>query len=174
VLDAEDIEKALFWGYSMGGRIGFGMAKYAPRRLHALIIGGAHPFASDGSGFRQWLRGGITGGPDVLVAGFQKIVGPISDAHAAALREADLEAWLASVTEKNRGGIEEVLENVTMPTFFYAGEADPIFAQARSVSERILGARFLSLPGLSHLEAFVKSNSVLPPIMEFIGALQLR
>jgi len=170
VLDAEDIKKALFWGYSMGGRIGFGMAKYAPRRLHALIIGGAHPFASDGSGFRQWLREGMTGGPDVLVAGFQKMVGPISSAYAAGLRAADLDAWLASITEKNRGSIEDVLETMTMPTCFYAGEADPIFVQARSASERILGACFFSLPGLSHLGAFVESNSVLPPVMEFIGA----
>src|SRR6185312_14162912 len=45
VLDAERIEKAHFWGYSMGGWIGFGMAKYAPHRVNALIIGGQHPFA---------------------------------------------------------------------------------------------------------------------------------
>src|SRR5712692_6567229 len=28
----------------MGGWIGFGMAKYAPERVHSLIIGGAHPY----------------------------------------------------------------------------------------------------------------------------------
>jgi pimeloyl-ACP methyl ester carboxylesterase len=56
VLDAEGIEKAHFWGYSMGGWISFGMAKYAPQRVHALIIGGSHPFARDQSGFRQWIR----------------------------------------------------------------------------------------------------------------------
>ena len=47
VLDAERIEKAHFWGYSMGGWVGFGMAKYAPHRVNALIIGGQHPFARD-------------------------------------------------------------------------------------------------------------------------------
>jgi pimeloyl-ACP methyl ester carboxylesterase len=39
-LDALDIAKALFWGYSMGGWIGFGIAKYAAERVHALVIGG--------------------------------------------------------------------------------------------------------------------------------------
>jgi pimeloyl-ACP methyl ester carboxylesterase len=44
VLDSLAIEKAHYWGYSMGGWIGFGMAKYAPERLHSLVIGGAHPY----------------------------------------------------------------------------------------------------------------------------------
>jgi pimeloyl-ACP methyl ester carboxylesterase len=168
VLDAEGIEKAHFWGYSMGGWIGFGMAKYAPQRVHALIIGGQHPFARDQSGFRQWIREGITGGRDVLVASFQSMVGPISDDYAAALRAADLEAWLAAVAD--RRSIEDVLGTMTMPTCLYAGEADPIFAQAKSAAERIADARFFSLSGLSHLQAFVESNNVLPPVMEFLGA----
>jgi pimeloyl-ACP methyl ester carboxylesterase len=42
-LDAVEVERAHFWGYSMGGLIGFGVAKYAPHRINALVIGGAHP-----------------------------------------------------------------------------------------------------------------------------------
>ena len=93
VLDAVAIEKAHFWGYSMGGWIGFGMAKFAPRRVNALVIGGQHPFARDQSGFREWVRAGITGGGDALVAAFEKMAGPISDSYAARLRTADLEAY---------------------------------------------------------------------------------
>jgi pimeloyl-ACP methyl ester carboxylesterase len=44
VLDALGVRSAHYWGYSMGGWIGWGMAKYAPERLESLIIGGAHPF----------------------------------------------------------------------------------------------------------------------------------
>jgi pimeloyl-ACP methyl ester carboxylesterase len=62
VLDAVAIEMAHFRGYSMGGWIGFGMAKFAPRRVNALVIGGQHPFAHDQSGFRELVREGITGG----------------------------------------------------------------------------------------------------------------
>ena len=39
VLDALKIAKALFWGYSMGGWIGFGTAKYSQERFRALVIG---------------------------------------------------------------------------------------------------------------------------------------
>src|SRR5215510_9442346 len=44
VLDALGVRAADFWGYSMGGWIGFGLAKYAPERATRLIIGGAHPY----------------------------------------------------------------------------------------------------------------------------------
>lgn len=126
--------------------------QYAPHRANALIIGGQHPFARDQSGFRQWLREGITAGPDVLLASFQRMVGPISDAYAARLRAADPEAWLAACAD--RVSVEDVLATMTMPSCLYAGEADPLFDQMRSAAERIPDARFFSLPGLSHLQAF--------------------
>jgi pimeloyl-ACP methyl ester carboxylesterase len=50
VLDALNLRRAPFWGYSMGGWIGFGMAKYAPERVQALIIGGQHPRIGNSNG----------------------------------------------------------------------------------------------------------------------------
>jgi pimeloyl-ACP methyl ester carboxylesterase len=93
VLDVLRIEKAHFWGYSMGGWIGFGMAKYASQRLAKLVIGGQHPFARDLSGLRQWLRHGMAEGPDALVTAFENMVGSIPEANADRLRRADLRAW---------------------------------------------------------------------------------
>jgi pimeloyl-ACP methyl ester carboxylesterase len=168
VLDAVGVEKAHFWGYSMGGYIGFGMAKHAPERLNALVIGGQHPFARDQAGFRQWVSDGITGGRDALLAAFEKIAGPISDRYAARMRAADLQAWLA--VPRDRVSIEDMLGTMAMPCCLYSGEADPMFAQVKSATERIPSARFFSLPGLSHLQTFVESRSVLPPVMEFLGA----
>jgi pimeloyl-ACP methyl ester carboxylesterase len=167
VLDALKIEKAHFWGYSMGGWIGFGMAKHAPNRLDKLVIGGQHPFARDQSGFRQWLRHGIAEGPDALVTAFESMAGPIPEAYADRLRTADLQAWLAAV--EDRVSNEDVLGTMTMPCCLYAGDADPIFAQAKQASERIPNAVFFALPGLSHLEGFLESRRVLPPIMEFLA-----
>jgi pimeloyl-ACP methyl ester carboxylesterase len=166
VLDASRVERADFWGYSMGGWVGFGMAKYAPQRVDRLVIGGQHPFARDQSGFRQWLRLGISEGHDALVAAFDKMAGPISDGYASRLRAADLEAWLASV--EDRETIEGVFEAMAMPCCIYAGEADPQFAQAKLASERLPGSSFFSLPGLSHLQAFAACDCVLPRVIEFL------
>src|SRR5262249_24209739 len=41
VLDDLNRATATFWGYSMGGRVGFGLAKHAPGRIDAFVIGGA-------------------------------------------------------------------------------------------------------------------------------------
>ena len=38
VLDTCDIRQADYFGYSMGGWIGFGLAKYAPERLRSLKL----------------------------------------------------------------------------------------------------------------------------------------
>lgn len=168
VLDALGIEKAHFWGYSMGGTIGFGMARHAPHRVDALVIGGQHPFARDMAVFRQWLREGMTQGHDTLVAAFERMVGrQISAARAARLRTADLDAYLAAAHD--RVGMEDMLGAMTMLCCVYAGEADPIFAEARIAAERIPKARFFSLPGLSHSLAFSESSSVLPHVIEFLG-----
>ena len=75
VLDALGIEKASFWGYSMGGWIGFGLAMQRPQRVDRLVIGAQHPFARDQSDFRQWLRTGIAEGPDALISGVQELEG---------------------------------------------------------------------------------------------------
>src|SRR5262249_17474553 len=44
VLDDLTIPTAHFLGYSMGGRIGFALATYAPTHFTSLLIGGANPY----------------------------------------------------------------------------------------------------------------------------------
>jgi pimeloyl-ACP methyl ester carboxylesterase len=168
VIDAVDVERAHFWGYSMGGLFGFGMAKYAPKRINALVIGGQHPYARNQEALRQMIRQGVSGGSDAFVAAFEKAEGPISDTYAARLRTGDFEAYLAMVLD--RGSMEDMLGTMAMPCCMYAGEADPAFSQALSASERIPNSRFFSLPGLTHMQTFVESEKVVPQVVEFLDA----
>ena len=168
VLDALGVEKAHFWGYSMGGYIGFGMAQHAPHRLKTLIAGGAHPYARDQSAHRQILRAGIEGGGDAFVAAFVKAMGPIPNSYADSLRAADLLAWLAAAID--RVDVGHVLSAMTMRCYVYCGSADPLFAQAKLASEQLAGCNFVALPGCSHVEAFAQSDSVLPGVLAFLGA----
>ncbi len=57
VLDAEGIDRAHFWGYSMGAIIGSGFALYAPARLRSLILGGGGPYSPDPA---RYLREALT------------------------------------------------------------------------------------------------------------------
>lgn len=56
--------------------------------------------------------------------------------------------------------MEDMLAMMAMPCCIYAGEADPVFSQARLTSEQIPNSRFFSLPGLTHMQAFYESRKV--------------
>jgi pimeloyl-ACP methyl ester carboxylesterase len=169
VLDALGIEKADFWGYSMGGWIGFGVAEYARDRLSRLVIGGAHPYANSQVNWRELLSGGISKGHVAFLETFEQMIGTIASSWRARLQRADFEALLASVSE-DRVSHEAVLSQIAVPACLYAGDADPRFAEAKFAAEAIRGGAFLSLPGLDHLQAFVRSDRVLPRVTAFFAA----
>jgi pimeloyl-ACP methyl ester carboxylesterase len=167
VLDALAIEKAHYWGHSMGGWIGFGMAEFAPERVDRLVIGAAHPYARDQAGFRQLMQTGITNGQDAFVAAFERMAGAVPPGYKARLHKADLKALLAAAGD--RPSIEGVLPKMRMPCCLYAGESDPMFAEIKSAGGLIRHATFFSLPGVSHLQSFIRSDLVLPRVIEFLG-----
>lgn len=169
VLDALNIAKALFWGYSMGGWIGFGIAKYARERVHALVIGGQHPYARSMESLRHMVRRGITQGSEAFVAGMEEMFGPETAERKARLLSADLEAYLALA--QDRPGIDDILPTMLMPCCLYAGEIDPIYSEVEACSRHIPRVTFFSLPGLSHCEAYARSELVLPRVTGFFKAL---
>ena len=169
VLDALDITKALFWGYSMGGWIGFGLAKYAKERVHALVIGGQHPYARSMEALRQVVRRGILQGSGAFVAGMEEMFGPESAERKGRLISADLEALLALV--QDRPDLEDILPTMLMPCCLYAGEIDPIYPEVEACSRDIPRVTFFSLPGLSHCEAYARSELVLPHVTGFLKAV---
>ena len=77
VLDEQHLPKAHFWGYSMGGWIGFGLAKYIPERCSSLIIGGQAPYARSFEFRRQQLRKGIEQGMEAFVASLEAHYGAL-------------------------------------------------------------------------------------------------
>jgi pimeloyl-ACP methyl ester carboxylesterase len=56
VLDDLDIPRAHYFGYSMGGGIGFAIARYAPERVHSLVIGGGSPYPQSQAGPDRMLE----------------------------------------------------------------------------------------------------------------------
>ena len=169
VLDALDIAKAAFWGYSMGGWIGFGIAKYAKERVHALVIGGQHPYARSMGALRRIVREGIAQGSGAFVAGMEQMFGPETAERKARLLSADLNAYLALA--QDRSGVDDILPTMLMPCCLYAGETDPIYPEVAACSRDIPRVTFFSLPGLNHCEAYARSELVLPHVTSFLKAV---
>jgi len=164
VLDSLHIEKAHYLGYSMGGWIGFGMAKYAANRVHSLMIGGAHPYAEYFEAFRN-----VDGtDQEAFVKALEQLIGiHITSEMKTRVLANDIRALAASL--HNRKSNEDVLATMKMPCFLFVGEADHrAYPQVLECVKQIANATFISLPNLDHAEAFMRSDLVLPHISNFL------
>jgi pimeloyl-ACP methyl ester carboxylesterase len=168
VLDQLHIAKAHFWGYSMGGRIGFAAAKYAPERFSSFIIGGAHPYREGREALTPWLQE-LRKGAGAIATLWEV---PLSRALQARLLTNDMDAIVAYWRQRMESpGFEEVLPTLPMPCLLYAGEADGRYANAKGCATHIPNATFVSLPGLKHAEGFFRSDLVLPHVTRVLGTV---
>ncbi len=165
VLDELKVSRAAYWGYSMGGDFGFGLAAYAPHRISALLCGGASADSSDmGTAFR-----GIDGtDPEAFLERLAARTGAPSfdDGARPRLFKNDLRALAAAA--QDRPSLADMLGTISMPCFIYAGEADKDVTQARNSAARIPEATFTVLPDLTHGETFDRSELVLPDAVRFL------
>jgi pimeloyl-ACP methyl ester carboxylesterase len=165
VLRDLNIQRAHYWGYSMGGRISFALAQYAPQYVRSLIIGGA---AADGrsrigDGFRKAIQaGGAEAIPDLWGA-------PLHDALRARLIANDAKAMDAARVDSL--GFADVLPTMSMPCLVYAGSADPIYPVVEATVAEMPNVTFFSLSGLGHAEGFLRAELVLPRVIEFLGSV---
>jgi pimeloyl-ACP methyl ester carboxylesterase len=166
VLDALRIERAHYWGYSMGGWIGFGMAKHAPERLRTLIIGGMHPY-------ERSVKPGLPNGEDAraFLAAYGQRVGvdfeALPEAAKRHLLANDTRALAASV--QDQPSLETLLPKMHTPSLLYAGDADGVFARVRNAADAIPNCTFVPLPGCTHHQAFHgAAEKILPHVLNFL------
>jgi pimeloyl-ACP methyl ester carboxylesterase len=172
VLDDLGIAQADFFGYSMGGWIGFGVARYAPGRFRSLIIGGQHPRAQNIDGLRQFVRYAVDDGPEAFVALWEESFGALSPETRERMLAYDYEALLA--VAQDRESLEAVLPTMRMPCLLYVGEMDEVYPIAKACAKQIANVTSVSLPGLDHGEAITRSAEVLPHVRRFLAAVNQR
>ena len=169
VLDKLNLKRAHYLGYSMGGWIGLAIAKHAPERFYSLIIGGMH-HGKLGPDFPEVEP--FSEGMEATVASWEEQSGPLDPDYRAKLLANDAEALRATLLGMFRNpGFEDVLPTITMPCLLYVGEADGEVDLAKDTARRIPDVTFVTLPELDHMEAFGRSEVVLPPIKRFLGTV---
>jgi pimeloyl-ACP methyl ester carboxylesterase len=168
VLDSLGIEKASYFGYSMGGWIGLGAAKYAPSRFKSFVIGASHPY------FRSFeaARTSYRKGGDAMVATAEAAGLKVTPEAKARMMKNDFAALLAA--HGDRLDMSEVLPTMTMPSLFIVGDADPLFEKAKYAATFAPGAKFVALPGLDHGGAFQASDRMLPHVRAFLEGVRGR
>jgi pimeloyl-ACP methyl ester carboxylesterase len=150
VLDDLGMKTAVYWGYSLGGRYGFALARHALHRVACFVIGGAPASAESAYPAEPEKEGPIVTalrtGPDQLI-----------------LRANDAAALIACL-QRPREEFSDILGTISVPTLVYAGSADPIHDAARQSASEIPGAQFVSFSGLTHPQALWRSDLVLPQV----------
>ena len=176
VMDKEDIEKAHYMGYSMGGSIGFGLAEAFPQRVLSLIIGGMHPYPLGNLEIEPGVKAldlileSLEHGMDVYVGGMEPAPDERELAH---LLSNDSEAIIAaSLALRDRPDISGVLPTMTMPCLVYCGDKDGLYLGAEECVKHMPNVTWLSLPGLDHREVMERSDVLLPHVLNFLANIR--
>ena len=179
LLDELKIERAHYWGYSMGGGLGFGFARYHPERIRKLIIASSGAVRQQPKGVprvppsegqpEDWMTHILNQGPEGLVNMWHDSL-YISPDHKQRLLENDVEA-LAAYWRTPWPSLSDLPPKLTMPCLFYAGDSDverqEVLQEAAAAAP---AAGFISLPGLDHFTTWARSDMILPSAIDFLRA----
>jgi len=184
ILDDLDLPSACFFGYSMGGRVGFRIPLYAPDRFSALILGGAlYPLSTDqDKDITPWVNGldlAFKESPDnpmpVLLDLWEQATGrqldPYARDHFLSNDALALQAVTLALRDAVSPSAEEALPRFTMPCLLFVGELDDHYQGFKECANRMPNASYVSFPGLDHSETLTRSDLVLPHVKEFLASL---
>ncbi len=171
VLDKLKIDKAHYFGYSMGATIGWAAAKYAPDRFMSLIIGGDAPAGYNPSGSIGNIRSlGNEGFAQMVVdvtAGYGFSLTQVYAAYAAT----DIDAVVADVKAFSAESFGSDLPGMTMPILLLAGTQDEDYGGLMIAAEKLPNARLEVLPGFDHSEAFLQTGQIVEYITKFLSGV---
>jgi pimeloyl-ACP methyl ester carboxylesterase len=172
VLDDLGIGRAAFYGHSMGGHIGFDVARYAPTRLTALIVSGADPLSRSSERTARFISL-LRQGADAFAGAWEDLA-PISAALKQRILANDLEALIALETK-----VAEELDkhdDVAVPAgtrqLLLVGQEDWNSEGMSTYARSLPVGSLVVLDGLNHLESFQRSDLTLPHVRAFLAAAE--
>jgi pimeloyl-ACP methyl ester carboxylesterase len=171
VLDQLNIRKAHIMGYSKGGRVCFGFAKYAPDRIRSLIIGGMHAFGSMPVDLNRRIEM-LNMGMNKIVEEYERNYGRLPNNVKNRILANDPKALIADTKDTLEWeGIEEILPRMNMPTLYYVGEDDEFYEGVKKTAEKMPNVNFVSLPNTNHQRAYVRKGLIMQHLLEFLTSI---
>jgi pimeloyl-ACP methyl ester carboxylesterase len=172
VMDVMNVSKACYLGVSLAGHAGYGLAKYAPERLRALLIGAADPYpfaitdkaeidlllAQLSLGMRAYYELDIPESPNLTV----------TDWFMCRRLANDHEALIASIKATGQVSYEDMLPHNTIPCLHFVGTEDSGYATIKRCAEEMANAQLLEIPNRAHGDLF-RFTDPLPGIKKFLA-----
>jgi pimeloyl-ACP methyl ester carboxylesterase len=175
LLDHLELERCAFWGYSSGISTGVRLAEAHPARVWALIASGAFSYTKP----EQYAQSVAKRVSEQREHGWEKMLErfdvnerePVPIWMKDRIRATDIEQfndYLESALTWNWDDWEAIA-HVQAPTLFITGELeDPEDGTAEAVRRMPNGTR-VRLVGLGHINAFLRSDLVLPYVTNFLA-----
>ncbi|MGH1488800.1 MAG: alpha/beta fold hydrolase [Acidimicrobiales bacterium] len=172
VLDDLDIETADFFGYSMGGRIGFMCLAFFGERFNSLIAGGAGPYGPAVSreaelGLADSLADGMATYLDNLDRMLNRTL-PEADRAALMANDAEALAALARGTADWSDASQEVAATA-VPIQLFGGSVDPIWPLIERANGQLPTSEIHCFDGLGHGEELRQPKLLLPLVIDFLA-----
>jgi pimeloyl-ACP methyl ester carboxylesterase len=178
VLDDLRISDAHYLGYSMGARLGFRTALRHADRFRSFVLGGCSPYRDEA---QVKVEEELMEGMKMLLADREAFLRraeqlfrrPLTPDERSAMLANDAEALIDVVTSFQEMPVlsDHDLSLISVPCLVYCGDADPRYSGAKRGASHLPQARFVSLPGLDHGQAGMRSDLVLPHIKEFLAGV---
>jgi pimeloyl-ACP methyl ester carboxylesterase len=164
IADQEGVDRFIFFGFSMGGRVGFELAVQEPSRVEGLIVGGMHGLKP--SIDRRNLERRVA----VLRSAKWRLVERAVGARSGDGRDNVPEA-LALSTEAvlDWAGSESRLPAVKALALLFCGELDSLLEYAEQTAGLIPGCSFVSLPSTTHAASFYSSEQARDEVRRFLA-----
>lgn len=175
LLDHLNIRSVAFWGYSAGIAVGVKVAEEQPSRIWALLGSGAAGYTSPQE-FAAIVPLRVA---EYQEHGWEQMLGrfdeqerdPVPSWMKESIRATDIQQMIDYLQAAPRWGWDfwEALPRVTAPTLFLTGELeDPDDGTAAAAARMPNGTR-IRLTGLGHINAFLRSDLVLPRAAAFLA-----
>ena len=180
VLKAVNLQqKAIFFGGSMGGLLGFTLAQdpIKSQYFKAFIINGAMPYHRENR--LLWFTSILEKAHqekniEYFVTALEVILGaPFPKEVRKSFVMNDLPAMIASNTNP-WPGYENTLSNITTPLLLIVGEFDDVLAEVKKCHQEITHSELVILSGKNHAQAYWEANVVVPVIMSYLDQLQIK
>lgn len=170
VLDDIGIEKVNYWGYSMGGWLGFALAAYYPERINCLITGGATPYRDYRISLgKDPLLDVLSRGTDAWVdwwrsAGF-------SGNRIERAEQQDLDALMAlKKWEEWWDGYDNIIGDIKIPCLLYFGDTEGHIADTAADAASVMRkGSYFEIPDADHYDAWNEIDFVIPRVKDFLS-----
>jgi pimeloyl-ACP methyl ester carboxylesterase len=165
VMEELDIDRVDYFGYSLGGWTGYGLAMHACDRLRSLTIGGAHPYGQSLAVYRDMLKDDLNS----CLAFLEAAAGdPLPEEGRKEFFSNDLQALRAAYL-RDRLDISAVMPTMTVPCLLFAGESDPLHPAVRRCANELPRATYFSVSGSNHVQAALHLKRVPPHLIRFLA-----